>query len=610
MRLVRLWAYFSGSFDVLMNELLLQLFELPRHKPLLLALLAMFVRQPLFLSQRSKHRKITETLLLEKVRVLKKSSLVVFFKHGSNPSDSLLELNVVKNNRNTVIAHLLFNFLPAAGPRLLWALSLLLRALSLYREDSVFDSLFKTLDALLDALTDDLLAAMDAAGPLAPPLRRLRRFALLLRDCLVDPGFKEFVWEHFLVDKFAETLLALLEHLLQAPPDSPDWASAAALARFLARVLSEALDPFRGFDFPNSKVPKKFNGDHLLLRKSALARSARRAAVLGLAALKKARVKSAAQALPWLALLESLSGTQTGRCLLLFAEGPAALAKEKPFAVKRSAALSAKEALEKLRGDGFPKLEFKFGSHLRSAVQALAKPHKPPAAPRLALAQIDFLVRAGRLALNLLLGDDHDLKGLSGLRVYFLQKAFFKKKSLWEATADLKGLFEALAQRWSAPAPALPDQLLRRLRRETGLGLAVFAQLAQLLGQYPAFSAKRAGLGKLFRKKPKWKSSKKARDFGRREDEKFKLRLQKFNQTAQRLSAGKLPYEDDNIAPYLSDLEFFQPGPRSAPKAALLGEPDQATRGCRATFRPSCARSRPSSAPAPCSASSRRCCSA
>lgn len=551
---------------MLMNELLLQLFELPRHKPLVLGLLALFVRQPLFLNQRSKHRKITETLLLEKVRVLKKSSLIVFFKHGSNPSDSLLELNVVKNNKNTVLGHLVFNFLPRADPRLAWGMACLLRALFLYREDNIFDNIHKNLDSLLDLLTDDLRAYLDGVDPEMPcPLRRVHVFGLLLHDLLGDTGFKEFLWEHFMLEKVAEILLHMLEYLSVCEASRREQVLDVACQ--LATALAAGLDPFKGFDFPNSKVPKKFNGDHLLLRKTGLALTCCRVAALAVSTLKKLKIRDTARALPWLSILDRLSGTQTGRCFVVFGINAQALSKEKHLAIKRNSNPNFKEALEKLRGDGFAKIEYKFGSSLRFLLSSLDKKAEAGTlAPT--LPEAGFLLSLGRLSLNLLFGDDNDLKGLSALRVYFLENVFFKKKTIWEISREVPSRIAGLLGSDCVRRPR--TRVASLIRRRLGLAQTIFGQLGRFLENYYPFKAKDIGLGKLFRKKSRWKSQKKARDYGRREDEKFKLRLQKYNQIHQRISVGKFNYEDDNIVPYLSDLEFFQSGSHANARASQV----------------------------------------
>lgn len=560
---VQLWAYFSGSFDVLMNELLSQLFELPRHKALVLGVMAMFIRQPLFLNQRSKHRKITETLLLEKVRVLKKSSLVVFFKHGSNPSDSLLELNVVKNNKNTVLGHLLFNFLPRADPRLLWALVCLLRGLFFYREDNIFDNVHKNLDSLLDLLSDDLRSYLNGSD-WPSPLHRLRLFGLLLHDLLADAGFKEFLWEHFLLEKIADIIHQLLTFITENKQTRSD--EVLNVACELAATLAEGLDPFQGFDFPNSKVPKKFNGDHLLLRKTGLALSCCKLVPLALSILKKRRIKSLNRVLPWLAILDRLSGTQSGRCFLLFGDNSQALSKEKLFAIKRNSPANLKDSIDRIRSDAFAKLEFKFGSSFRSVFQSLRK-KKQNQEPISNLEEAEFLVRMGRITANLLFGDDNDLKGISALRIYFLEKTFFKKKSVWEVSKNLSILLGE-----SSRLENVETRNSRLIGRKVTLARNIFEQLSRALENYVSFRAKDVGISKLFRKKPKWKNQKKTRDFGRREDEKFKLRLQKYNQIHQRISAGKFNYEDDNIVPFLSDLEFFQSSRGSLRTSHVLGK--------------------------------------
>ena len=313
---MKLWSYFSGSFDVLMNELLSQFFEIPRHKPLVLSLMALFVRRPLFLDQRSKHKKITETLLLEKVRVLKKSSLVVFFKHGSNPSDSLLELNVVKNDRTTVIGHLLYNFLFKSDGKMLWAISCLIRALLLYREDNIFDNIYKNLDGLADIILNDFQELFDGNSDLPDhiPIERLNIFCLLLLDLVEDFGFKEYLLEHFILEKLGEILLMILNFIENESTDNEKFLNDLFdLSCLIAKVLASVLDPFKGFDFPNSKVPKKFNGDHLLLRKTSLVMSCRQSIIIALNLLKEKKIKNSEKYLPWISILKSLSGTQTGR---------------------------------------------------------------------------------------------------------------------------------------------------------------------------------------------------------------------------------------------------------------------------------------------------------
>ena len=569
---MRLWSYFSGSFDVLMNELLFQFFELPRHKALILSLLALFVRRPLFLDQRSKHRKITETLLLEKVRVLKKSSLVVFFKHGSNPSDSLLELNVVKNNKTTVLGHLLFNFLFKADEKMIWAISCLLRALLLYREDSIFDNIYKNLEGLIEELRSDFekLFAGNLEMPENIPVESLHIFSLLLLDLLRDSGFKEFIVEHFILEKLVEILLMILNFIKEEPTDDKVLLNNLLdLSCLIGKVLGVGLNSFEGFDFPNSKVPKKFNGDHLLLRKTSLVTSCRQSIVLVLNLLKAKKIKKVEKYLPWMSLLQALSGTQTGRFFVVFGQSNSVVSKEKSFAAKRNSSINLKEIVDQMKNEPFTKIKMKFNSCFKYANQSINNALNKGLA-HLSLEKIQFLFEMGKFIINLLFGDDNEIKGLSALRVYFIEKTFFKKATLWEVVKNLLNNFTLLQDRLNKNSEFIENNKNQEFINKIKNIKKLFLQLSRFLENYYPLNSKDSGIKKMFKKKSKWQSHKNGRDYGRREDEKFKLRMQKHNQIYQRIYSGKLNYDDDNIVPFLSDLEFFQQNNRTMIKAAQV----------------------------------------
>jgi hypothetical protein len=555
-----------------MNELLFQLFELPRHKPLILSIIALFIRQPLFLDQRTKHRKITETLILEKVRVLKKSSLVVFFKHGSNPSDSLLEMNVVKNNRMTVLGHLLFNFLPKADNEMKWAMSCLLRTLLAYKEENIFESVFKNLDLMVDQLENDLIQFLerDSENTEFYLMSRIKSFVCIFLDLLEDRGFKEYVLEHYILEKIAEILKLLIEILKRIKFDQNTHSNIFKIIDILGKILAKSLDPFRGFDYPNSKVPKKFNGDHMLLRKQNLVLSCRESIIYILKLLKIQKSKNGKEFLTWSSLIISLTGTQTGRYLIVFGENSSMIAKERIFAIKRKATNKLKEIIEKSKSEGFSKPSFKFGTMFKTAWQSLEK-SVANGLDSVDESYVEFLVHLGVICMNLLVGDDHEIKGLSALRVFFLEKCFLKKKSIWKCVGHLLSLFNKLCQLFHIENNK-NCQKYKSIFKNVNIGKNIYTELNKFLKNYNEFDSGAVGLKKLFKKKAKRSENRMAREYNRKEDEKFKLKLQKYNQILQRIYTGKFNYEEDNIVPFLSNLEFFQLNSRPMGKpSSILG---------------------------------------
>ena len=225
-----------------------------------------------------------------------------------------------------------------------------------------------------------------------------------------------------------------------------------------------------------------------------------------------------------------------------------------------------KEILGKVKAEGFSKINYKFGSIVKHVVQNLEK-CLTLGVDKIDKEDLDFVCILGKIWLNLIQGDDHEIKGLSALRVFFIEKSFIKKQTLWEFS---KFIFEIIGKLKRHPLDNNPQQISNDASKLLNQAYLTFQELNKFLQNYIPFDSSQVGLRKLFKKKSKHQDSYKSRDYSRKEDEKFKLKLQKYNQILQRVYSGKFNYEDDNIVPFISDLEFFQLHSRPMGKPAFI----------------------------------------
>lgn len=133
-RFVALFSRFPGSYDTLLCELIFMVFQRPICVEVYLSAIAVFVSEPRRGKDRDKFKRMIQTIIFEKVRTAKRSSVVLTQKHGCMRADSVFDLYVSDSGKQRTIEYLMHNFLTASEPRVFSSFSLLLIALMEWKD--------------------------------------------------------------------------------------------------------------------------------------------------------------------------------------------------------------------------------------------------------------------------------------------------------------------------------------------------------------------------------------------------------------------------------------------------------------------------------------------